>query len=158
MNKIKILHIQETIGSGGVERRRLSIAKHLDKKLFEQKFVCTFAKGNIPDEIRSYGYEVIAIGQLKSPFDWSQHKKILKIIEDYKPDIIHGAVFEGVTMATINGFIKKVPIIIIEETSFPINRSWKANLLMKLFAKISNKIIGVSQAVSQEYTHSYSLL
>ncbi len=49
--KIKILHIQETMGSGGVERRRLSLAKHLDKNLFDQKFVCTFAKGNIPEEI-----------------------------------------------------------------------------------------------------------
>ena len=39
--KIKILHIQETIGSGGVERRRLSLAKHLDKERFDQKFICS---------------------------------------------------------------------------------------------------------------------
>ena len=149
--KIKILHIQETIGSGGVERRRLSLAKHLDKEKFDQKFICTFAKGNIPDEIRAEGFEVIPIGRLKSPFDWKQHKKVQKIIEDYQPDIIHGAVFEGVTMAAINGWLKKVPIIILEETSFPIYRSWKANLLMKLFSKIATKVIGVSPATSEEY-------
>ena len=28
---IRVLNILETIGSGGVERRRLSLAKHLDK-------------------------------------------------------------------------------------------------------------------------------
>lgn len=149
--KIKILHIQETIGSGGVERRRLSLAKHLDKDLFEQKFVCTFAKGNIPEEIRAQGFEVIPIGQLKSPFDCKQHRKIQKIIEDYQPDIIHGAVFEGVTMAAINGWLKKVPIIIIEETSDPQNRSWKGNLLMKFFSKVADKVIGVSEAVTEEY-------
>jgi len=149
--KIKILHIQETMGSGGVERRRLSLAKHLDKDIFEQKFVCTFAKGNIPEEIRAEGFEVIAIGQLKSPFDYKQHQKVQKIIEDYQPDIIHGAVFEGVTMAAINGWIKKVPVIILEETSFPIYRTWKGNLLMKLFSKIATKVIGVSPATSEEY-------
>ena len=149
--KIKILHIQETIGSGGVERRRLSIARHLDKNVFDQKFVCTFARGNIPDEIRNEGHSVISIGKLKSPLDWRQHKKVQKIIDEYKPDIIHGAVFEGVTMAAINGWIKKVPVILIEETSFPINRTWKANLLMKFFAKISDRVIGVSSAVSEEY-------
>lgn len=151
MQKIKILHIQETIGSGGVERRRLSLAKHLDKNLFDQKFICTFAFGNIPEEIRAEGFEVIPIGQLKSPFQWSQHKKVQKIIAEYQPDIIHGAVFEGVTMAAINGWIKKVPIIIIEETSDPQNRSWKGNLLMKIFSKMADKVIGVSEAVTEEY-------
>lgn len=149
--KIKILHLQETIGSGGVERRRLSLARHLDKKIFDQKFICTFAKGNIPEEIRAEGCEVIAVGQLKSPLDWTQHKKVQKIIEEYKPDIIHGAVFEGVTMAAINGWLKKVPYVIIEETSDPINRSWKANMLMKIYAMFADKVIGVSEAVTKEY-------
>lgn len=149
--KIKILHIQETIGSGGVERRRLSLAKHLDKEKFDQKFICTFAIGNIPEEIRAEGFEVIPIGRLKSPFDWKQHQKVQKIIEDYQPDIIHGAVFEGVTMAAINGWWKKVPTIIIEETSDPQNRSWKGNLLMKIFSKVADKVIGVSEGVTEEY-------
>lgn len=149
--KIKILHIQETIGSGGVERRRLSLAKHLDKNLFDQKFVCTFAKGNIPEEIRAQGFEVIPIGQLKSPFDWKQHKKIQKIIEDYQPDIIHGAVFEGVTMAAVNGWLKKIPVIVLEETSDPQNRSWKGNMLMKVFSRLADKVIGVSEGVTKEY-------
>ena len=149
--KIKILHIQETIGSGGVERIRLSLAKHLDNDLFEQKFVCTFAIDNIPNEIRAESFEVIPIGQFKSPFHWSQHKKVQKIIEEYQPDIIHGAVFEGVTMAAINGWLKKVPVIIIEETSDPQNRSWKGNILMKFFSFLSHAIVGVSPAVTQEY-------
>src|SRR5690606_37026475 len=45
----------------------------------------------------------------------------------------------------------KVPVIIIEETSDPQNRSWKANLLMKLFSSIADKVIGVSEAVTKEY-------
>ena len=149
--KIKILHIQETIGSGGVERLRLSLAKHLDKNLFDQMFGCTFAVDNIPDEIRAEGFKVVPIGRLKSPFHWSQHKKVQKIIEEYQPDIIHGAVFEGVTMAAINGWLKKVPVIIIEETSDPQNRSWKGDLLMKLFSNIADVAIGVSEGVTEEY-------
>lgn len=149
--KIKVLHIQETIGSGGVERLRLSLAKHLDKNLFDQMFVCTFAGDNIPDEIRAEGFDVVPIGRLKSPFDWKQHKKVQKIIEEYQPDIIHGAVFEGVTMAAINGWLKKVPVIIIEETSYPMHRSWRGNFLMKIFAKMADAVLGVSPSVTQEY-------
>ena len=61
MKKIKILHIQETIGAVGVERRRLSLAKLLDKNTFDQKFICTFAKGNIPDEICAKQFGVVQI-------------------------------------------------------------------------------------------------
>lgn len=149
--KIKILHIQQSISFGGVERRRLSLAKHLDRSLFEQKLICTSHRGDLIKEIREEGVEVYEIGNLKSPFQWSQHKKVQKIIETYKPDIIHGAVFEGITMAAINGWKKNVPVIIIEETSDPKNRSWKGNLLMKIFSKLAHRVIGVSQGVTEEY-------
>lgn len=149
--KIKILHIQQSISFGGVERRRLSLAKHLDRSRFEQKLICTSHRGDLIKEIREEGVEVFEIGNLKYPFQWSQHKKVQKIIETYKPDIIHGAVFEGVTMAAFNGWKKNVPIIIIEETSDPKNRSWKGNLLMKIFSKLAHRVIGVSQGVTEEY-------
>lgn len=141
---IRVLNIIETIGSGGVERRRLSLAKLLDKSQFELKIICTKTHGPFADQIRACGVEVIEIGILESVFDYQQHQKVQKIIEDFKPHIIHGAVFEGVTMAAINGYLKNVPTIIIEETSDPQNRSWKGNLLMKFFAKLSDKVVGVS--------------
>lgn len=149
---IKVLHIQETIGSGGVERLRLSLSKLLDKNKFELKIVCTNFGGEIKQEIESNGVEVISIGKFNGVFDIKNHIKIQKIISNFKPHIVHGAVFEGVTLAAINGFIKKVPIIIIEETSDPQNRSWRGNLLMKFFAKLSNCVIGVSPGV-MEYLH-----
>jgi glycosyltransferase involved in cell wall biosynthesis len=143
---IRVLNIVDTINSGGVERRRLSMAKLLDKSKFELKIICTNAVGAFPDEFKKHGVEIFEIGNLKSIFDFKQHKKVCKIINDFKPDIIHGAVFEGVTLAALNGFYKRVPVIIIEETSDPQNRSWRGNLLMKIFSKLANKVIGVSPA------------
>lgn len=145
---IRVLNILDTISSGGVERRRLSMAKLLDKKQFELKIICTYAVGEFPKEFSKYNVEIIELGTFKSIFDIKQHIKVQKIIESFKPHIIHGAVFEGVTLAAINGFIKRVPVIIIEETSDPQNRTWKGNLLMKIFAKLSHKVIGVSPAAT----------
>lgn len=143
---IRVLNIVDTINSGGVERRRLSMAKLLDKSKFELKIICTNAVGDFPEEFKKLGVELFEIGNLKSIFDFNQHKKVINIINNFKPHIIHGAVFEGVTLAAINGFFKRVPIIIIEETSDPQNRSWRGNLLMKIFASVSKKVIGVSPA------------
>jgi glycosyltransferase involved in cell wall biosynthesis len=136
------------MASGGVERRRLSLAKLLDKSKFELKIICTNAVGPFPDEIRKQGVEVITIGDLNSFLDYKQHLKVMKVIDEFKPHIIHGAVFEGVTMAAINGFLKRVPIIILEETSDPQNRRWKGNLLMKLLSFTADKVVGVSPAAT----------
>lgn len=72
---IRVLNIIDTMASGGVERRRLSLAKLLDKSKFELKIICTNAVGPFPDEIRKLGVEVIEIGDLKSFADFKQHKK-----------------------------------------------------------------------------------
>jgi glycosyltransferase involved in cell wall biosynthesis len=136
------------MSSGGVERRRLSLAKLLDKTKFELKIICTNAVGDFPIEFKKHNVEIFVVGDLKSFLDIKQHKKIQKIIDEFKPHIIHGAVFEGVTMAAINGFYKRVPIIILEETSDPQNRRWKGNLLMRLLCFTAHKVIGVSPAAT----------
>ena len=141
---IRVLHIQQTIGSGGVERRRLSLAKYLDKDKFQLKIACTDFIGDFHQKFEDENVELLPVGVLRHPFDLKIHRRIQKIIDEYKPHILHGAVFEGVTMAAFNGFLKRVPIVIIEETSDPENtRSWKANVLMMLFARLSDKAIGV---------------
>lgn len=127
------------------------MAKLLPKDISDQKIICTHTRGGIIEEVRKNGIEVFEIGSFESLFQWSHHKKVQKIIDEYQPDIIHGEVFEGVTMAAMNGWLKRVPVIIIEKTSDPQNRSWRGNLLMKLFSFLSDKVVGVSEAVTKEY-------
>lgn len=157
MAMIRILHIVETIGSGGVERRRLLLCKNLDPQKYTQLVVCTQAYGTFKEEFLKYGVEVIEVGVLKSPLDFRIHKKVQRIIQQFQPDIIHGAVFEGVTLAAINGFICRVPYRIIEETSAPSNRSKKANILMQLFAFLSHRIVAVSPATFGYLTQQLKL-
>jgi glycosyltransferase involved in cell wall biosynthesis len=121
----------------------------LDKSKFELKIICSHFSGPFPDEIRNHGVEIISVGDLNAVLDYKQHKKVMKIIDEFKPHIIHGAVFEGVTMAAINGFLKRVPIVLLEETSDPQNRSWKGNMLMKILSFTADKVIGVSPAATE---------
>ncbi len=150
--KIRILHCIETISSGGVERVRLNYARKMSKDLFELKIVCTQAKGETLKELESLGIEVIQVGIFKHPFQISNYKRLLKVVRDYKPHIIHGAVFEGNSMAFVGKVFGKVPIAILEETSEPKFRSSKANLLLKVYGFFAEAFIGISPAVI-EYLH-----
>lgn len=145
--RIKILYTQETIGSGGVERRRLNLIRNLNKALYEVKIVCTKTEGPLADEMRAAGAEVIEVGVLSKIWDISRYRAVLKVIKAYKPDIIHGAVFEGVLLATVAGSIGRVPIIIAEETSDPQNRSIKANYLLKAITSVADNVVAIAPNV-----------
>lgn len=145
---IRVLHIMSTVTGGGVERRRLSLARYLKGSNFQMKLVGTFKSGAIAEQIEENGVEIIEVGDFNGPFHWEKHRKIQKIIDEFQPHIIHGAVFEGVTMAAINGFIKKVPVVILEETSDPQNRSAKADFLLRIFSWAADRFIAIAPNVA----------
>lgn len=146
-DKIRILHCIETISSGGVERVRLSYARQMNRDVFELKIVCTQAKGQILKELQNLGIEIIPVGTFKSPFEFKIYQRLLKIIAEYKPHIIHGAVFEGNSMAFVGKIFGRVPIALMEETSEPIFRSKRATRLLSLYARVADLFIGISPAV-----------
>lgn len=144
---IRVLHCIETIATGGVEQIRLTLVRGLPKENFNHKIICTWKGGAVADSLEAEGVELIPIGGFKHPLEWQKHKEVLRIIKDYKPHIIHGAIFEGMSMAAIGGFLGKVPIVILEETSFPSTRSKKAVFLQRQFIKSSDVIIGIAPTV-----------
>jgi glycosyltransferase involved in cell wall biosynthesis len=144
---IRVLHCIETIASGGVEQVRLTLIRGLDKTRFEHKIICTWKGGPIAEALEAEGVELIPIGSFKNPLQWSKHKQVLEVIRQFTPHIIHGAIFEGMSMAAVGGKLGKVPVIILEETSHPLSRSKKAIYLQRLFAKVADKVIGISPTV-----------
>ncbi|WP_246535448.1 glycosyltransferase [Litoribacter ruber] len=137
----------ETIASGGVEQRRLFLAQWLDKNRYEIKIVCTNSFGYLANELEREGVEIFTVGSFSHPFHIGKYQKVIRIIREFKPHIIHGAVFEGMSMASIGGIFGKVPIKIIEETSDPQTRSKKAIYLQMLFSIVSDKVIAISPSV-----------
>ena len=142
-----MLHCLKTIGSGGVEQLRLLLAKYLESEIYEQAVVCTWSVGALPSQLDALECKVFTAGSLNHPFDIKTHMKVLKVIKEFEPHIIHGAVFDGVTIASICRSLSRVPIIIGEKISDPETRSLKANLLLKALSLFGHKMIGVLPSV-----------
>lgn len=153
MNKIKILHTLCRINSGGVEQRRLLLARGLSKDKYENLVICQDTAGILPKLLRTEGWKIIEIGTAPHILSPSWHGAAWQIAKDFKPDLIHGAVIEGVALANGIGMRCLGVPVISEETSDPVNRSWRGNLLMRTMCLRSNVAIGVSPAVG-EYLRS----
>lgn len=125
----------------------MTLVRGLPKDQFEHKIICTWAGGPIAKALEAEGVEIIPIGSFKHPFQWDKHKQVLQVIKEFKPHIIHGAIFEGMSMAAISGTLGRVPVRILEETSEPTTRSRKALLIQQIFSNLTDKIIGISPSV-----------
>jgi glycosyltransferase involved in cell wall biosynthesis len=145
--KIRVLHCIETIASGGVEQTLLTLIRGLGKDRFEHKVICTWHGGSISETFANEGVELIALGAFNYVFDFSKLKKVIQISRDYKPHIIHGGVFEGMTMATFAGLFIRKAVVILEETSDPQNRSKKANFLIRIYSLFIDSFQAISPNV-----------
>ena len=147
--KIRVLHCIETIASGGVEQTILTLVRGLDKTKFQHRIVCTWKGGPVAEALEKEGVEITAVGSFKHPFELKKLRMVLAISREFRPQIIHGAVFEGMTMATFAGLFFKKAVVILEETSDPQNRSRKANLLLKAYSWRASAIQAISSNVGQ---------
>jgi glycosyltransferase involved in cell wall biosynthesis len=95
------------------------------------------------------GVMVEALGGSWAPYDLRTVRKLRALIRAYDPDIVHGAVFEGVTMAALAtlGLGAKRPKLVIEEIAFPVGRSVRGKLLFAGAARLADRVIAVSPAV-----------
>lgn len=144
---LRIMHCVATVYSGGVERRRLSLAQELDPAEFQQIVVCTDARGPLPDAFASCGVAVVPLG-CDERLSARKLTKLCAVAREFRPDIVHGAVFEGV----ITGMVAATAAgarFLAEETSYATNRSWRGHLLFHLLSRRAAKCIAVSPAVAR---------
>jgi glycosyltransferase involved in cell wall biosynthesis len=146
-SRVKILHFVPWLLSGGVERRRLLLARGLDKSRFEQRIVCLYGADHMIQEFAECGVHVTEVGgdRLKA----SDVLAGASIAREWKPAIVHGAVYEGVIMAAMAGLASPKSRVILEEIDYPLHRTWRGKALFQLLAVRSDRCVAVSPAVAE---------
>ena len=152
----RVVHILPWLGGGGVEQRRYLMAQYLDDEKYEQNLVYMTAENDWLSLFEQEGVRLIHVPGAKawSPTDFKAIGAIARHLRRIDPDIVHGAVFEGVSMATFAGRLAGIQNIIIEETGDPSIRRLGGNLLMGLYSALVTACVGVSRPVSDYFTQT----
>lgn len=154
---VRVVHCLEQMRSGGVERRRLSLARGLDPTLFKQAVICTEVSASLREQFEKAGCPVFAIGPMRHGVDWRQIRRAAQLLRELEPDIAHGAVFEGVILAVLGGRLARVPTIVAEETISPVGRRLGGHLYFRLLTGLADEVIAISQGVSDYLTKTIRL-
>ncbi|MGH9836703.1 MAG: glycosyltransferase [Blastocatellia bacterium] len=95
--KIKILHVLDSLGVGGMERVVIDVVNNLDQSQFDHAVCCISRKGEAAGHLRE-GTRCIDLGK-GAGADYLAPVKIARLINEESPDIIHTQSWSGVDAA-----------------------------------------------------------
>jgi sugar transferase (PEP-CTERM/EpsH1 system associated) len=95
--KIKILHVLDSLGVGGMERVVIDVVNGLDPFLFDQSVCCLSRKGEAARLLRDDA-RCIDLGK-GAGADYGLPLKIARVIRAERPDIVHSQSWSGVDAA-----------------------------------------------------------
>ena len=168
--KIKILRIMHRINIGGPTYHAAFLTKHLNNNKFKTKLI----SGNIDNEEKSGEYILnenkVKVTYVKNMFrkislinDLKALINIIKIIREFRPDIVHTHAAKSGTLGRLAAFFCKVPVIIhtfhghIFHSYFGKYKNFLFLNIERLLTKISTKIITISDLQFDELVNDFKI-
>lgn len=105
--KTKILQLIDTLDTGGAERMAVNIANALHKEEISNLLVVSRSTGTLDKLVKDQAS--IRFLRKRSTFDFKAFKKLVGIIDEFKPDILHAhgtSVYWGVGVKLVRPWVK----------------------------------------------------
>lgn len=154
MERIRVLHIYETLGVGGGEKLLLSMLRRIDRQHFDTIACCLAARGPLGSEVEALGGRAIALNRLKNKHDWGVVFDLARLIRRERTDIVHVHLYNRASAyGRIAALLAKVPVIVATEHSLVTNRSCRERIAFRLLARHTDRIIANSVA-TRDYSSS----
>ena len=145
--KIPILFITSNLGIGGLERVVVQLCIQLDKNLFTPAVCCIHFKGELAGELENQGIRIYNLNCRKP--DYFAFKKIIAVIEEFKPLIVHTHNINASIDGTIASIIKKIPVKIHTDHARRFPDKLRYMLAERIVSYFVIKFITVSEETKQ---------
>lgn len=148
MKKIRIAHIVEDMGVGGLETVVASIVTGLSSASYEIEVWCLSRGGEIADELKAQGVPVRVIG-LNNYYNPFNIAALARRLTQHHIQIIHTHGYYASTFGRMAAIIACIPVCFahFHTTGFHLNR--RNHWIDRFLAFFSRKIICVSNTVSE---------
>lgn len=149
--RIKILYILPYLyWGGGLQRNRLIILKHINKKKFAAEVCALEFKGHTGKLMEDLGFSVYC---LKSPakFVFPQTTfRLYRLIRKLQPDIVHTGNLDGDFHGVVAARLGRVPVVITEAIGGTVGRKMLTRKLDRIISMFADCVLAVSSAVKND--------
>ncbi|HMS07876.1 MAG TPA: glycosyltransferase family 4 protein [Pyrinomonadaceae bacterium] len=110
--KLKVLHLIETLGSGGAERLLFTNLQHFDNDLVESKVVTVYSRGDYwKKEIAGLGVDLVSLNCKKYSDIYRGVQRLRDELLADSPDIIHTHLWTANVIGRIAGRASGIPVV-----------------------------------------------
>lgn len=137
--KIRVMHLITGLDVGGAENMLFKIAANMDRDNFENIVVCIKTGGSMLDKLEKANVEVISLGFNKKYPSLLVILKLISIIKEKKPDVLHTWLYHADLLGLIAGKISRLPHVVwnircsyVDMSEYSIMSSFVRFILVKL--------------------------
>lgn len=148
---MKIIYVITGLGLGGAERVVVDLADQMYKLGHDVKIV--YLKGEAIVKPKSTDIELIGLGFEGLTSFFSASKKYIRLIQEFKPDIVHAHMVHANIFVRLNRLFKSVPRLICSAHS-----NNEGGRLRMLAYRLTNSLCEITTNVSQNASSNFEVL
>ena len=163
-SKIRVLHVIESLGLGGAERRLVSDLRWLDRERYDHRVVYLTTAQDLRAEIEALGIRAEGL-KLRSVRQWPAGVvRLTRLLRAWRPEIVHTQVFGADVYGRISATLARVPIVLSTVQTMPYDPqlgpfySRKRKVVDRLTARLwVDRFVAVSEAVREGLSREFGI-
>jgi len=155
MRPVRVVHLVEALGTGGLERVVQALVRHADGRRFRVEVLCAVRKGPVAAEIESSGATVRLLGA--SGYRPRDILRAARLLKEIAADIVHShGHFAGV-LGRGAAWWSGIPVAVHHLHTIDTTLRKKHLRLERFLARLSERVLCCSAAVETHATHDLQI-
>ncbi|MBI4205195.1 MAG: glycosyltransferase [Betaproteobacteria bacterium] len=153
---MRILYVISALTTGGAEKQVVALSKQLARRGHEVAIYTLNTKAPREAELAGSGVNLV-IDQKRTKLDPAVLWRLRKMIVDWRPDVIHGFLFDGDLYSRLAGFSSGVPVLNSERND-NYRLSWRQRLAHRFTRGLARGVVANTYAGKKFAQHLFGLL
>lgn len=144
---IRIMHVVDHLGKGGLENALVNLISNLDPQRFEHVVYAVRKLGPNAERLRQSGAVVICQGKQETDSRF-QIGTLIRAIRNIKPDIVHSRNWAGIEAVAAGRWARPCALVHSEhglETGVDAKEPWRRRWFRRLSYEMADRVLSVSE-------------
>ncbi|NOT35686.1 MAG: glycosyltransferase, partial [Candidatus Eisenbacteria bacterium] len=150
--RIRVLYVVNNFVAGGAERHLLELWSRLDRDRFELAIACFERRGQFTVAVGALGWPVHDLGmssRIYGPSGWRGLLRLVNLVRDWRPDVIHGYLFGPNLFAALAGRLCGVRAVVVSKRNMDEFETPRQVAVQRLAHRLATHVVAVSRAVGE---------
>ncbi len=148
--RIRLLYVVGNFVTGGAERHLLEMWRRIDRSRFDVRIACLERRGAFTPQVEALGLPItdLGVGRLYDLTGLRGLLRLVSLIRDFRPDIVHGYLFSPNFFAAIAGRLCGVPVVIVAKRNVDAFESARQIAVQRFAHRWATHVTAVSEAAA----------